>query len=73
MNNLCNETTGTNDSENIKIKVTSAEIVAHGTADKPYYEIKYYRLDDGECHIGYSSYELSYVFRWLDECFDIVG
>ncbi|NFO57699.1 hypothetical protein FDB39_12530 [Clostridium botulinum] len=55
-----------------KIKVTSAEIVVHGNVNKPYYEIKYYRFDDGECHIGYSSYNLKMVFNWLDECFDIV-
>ncbi|MFA5715107.1 MAG: hypothetical protein WC998_05180 [Candidatus Paceibacterota bacterium] len=72
MNNLCNKTTKINNSENVKIKVTGADIVVHGTADKPYYEIKYYRLDDGECHIGYSSYELRNVFEWLEECFDLV-
>jgi hypothetical protein len=55
------------------IKVTSAEIVVHGTADKPYYEIKYYRLNDGECRIGYSSYELKNVFKWLEECFEILA
>ncbi len=55
-----------------KIKVTSAEIVVHGNANKPYYEIKYYRFDDGLCHIGYSSYNLKTVFNWLEECFDIV-
>ncbi len=72
MNTLCNKTTKTNDSENYKIKVTSADIVVHGTSDKPYFEIKYCRLDDGEFHIGYSSYELRNVFEWLEECFDIV-
>jgi hypothetical protein len=56
-----------------KIKVTSAEIVVHGNVNKPYYEIKYYRIDDGECHIGYSSYDLKNVFNWLNECFDIVS
>lgn len=61
-----------NDSLIEKIKVTNAEIVVHGTVDKPYYEIKYYRLDDGECRIGYSSYNLKYVFKWLEEYFDIV-
>lgn len=70
MDNLCNKTTS--DDVDIKIKVTSAEIVVHGTAEKPYYEIKYYTLD-GECHIGYSSYELKYVFEWLEECFDVVS
>lgn len=56
-----------------KIKVTSAEIVVHGTADKPYYEIKYYDIADGEWHVGYSSYYLDFVFKWLEECFEIVG
>lgn len=55
-----------------KIKVTSAEIVVHGNVNKPYYEIKYYPIDDEQCHIGYSSYELKMVFNWLNECFDIV-
>lgn len=61
----------TENNEIEKIKVTSAEIVVHGNVDKPYYEIKYYLLD-GECHIGYSSYDLKLVFNWLNECFDIV-
>lgn len=57
---------------NTKVKVKSAEIVVHGTADKPYYEIKYYDVADGKYHIGYSSYNLKYVFQWLEECFEIV-
>lgn len=56
-----------------KIKVASAEIVVHGTVENPYYEIKYYDIADGEYHIGYSSYNLNYVFKWLEECFDIVS
>lgn len=55
-----------------KIKVSRAEIVVHGSKEKPYYEIKYHDLSDGNCHIGYSSYELDYVFRWLEECFELV-
>ena len=55
-----------------KIKVTSAEIVVHGTSEKPYYEIRYYDISDGKYHIGYSSYDLSIVFGWLKECFEIV-
>lgn len=64
-------TNGSN-GENIKIKVTSADIVVHGTADKPYYEIKYREISSGEYHIGYSSYNLDNVFGWLDECFEII-
>lgn len=61
-----------NNSNETKIKVKSAEIVVHGTADKPYFEIKYYDIADGKRHIGYSSYNLNYVFDWLKECFEIV-
>ena len=60
------------DNEINKIKVASAEIVVHGTAQKPYYQIRYYDLADGEYHIGYGSYYLDYVFEWLDKCFDVV-
>lgn len=65
-------TLGTVCYEDPKIKVKSAEIVVHGTADRPYFEIKYYDIADGKCHIGYSSYSLNYVFDWLKECFEIV-
>ncbi|MBM6685457.1 hypothetical protein H9X90_05505 [Faecalicatena contorta] len=55
-----------------KIKASSAEIVVHGTKEKPYYEIKYFDLSDNETRIGYSSYNLDIVFGYLDKCFDIV-
>ena len=55
-----------------KIKVSNAEIVVHGTKEKPYYEIKYRDLADGQVHIGYSSYDLDNVFGWLEECFETV-
>lgn len=59
--------------ENIeKIKVSSAEIVVHGTKERPYYEIKYFDLSDNEMHIGYSSYKLDIVFEYLEKYFDIV-
>lgn len=57
----------------IKVKVTSAEIVVHGTIDKPYYEIKYREIGSSEYHVGYSSYDLNNVFEWLKECFEIVN
>lgn len=57
----------------VKIKVKSAEIVVHGTIEKPYYEIEYYCIDKEEGNIGYSSYDLNNVFRWLNECFEIVN
>ena len=55
-----------------KIKASSAEIVVHGTREKPYYEIKYYDLSDNEYHIGFSSYSLDVVWGYLDGCFEIV-
>ena len=58
--------------EKAKIKVTSAEIIVHGTAEKPYYEIKYREVGGSEYRIGYSSYNLNNVFEWLNECFEIV-
>lgn len=59
--------------EDIKIKVTSAEIIVRGTVDKPYYEIKYREVGNIQFHIGYSSYKLDNVFEWLKECFEIVS
>lgn len=55
-----------------KIKVSSAEIVVHGTKEKPYYEIKYFDLSDNEMHIGFSSYKLDIVFEYLEKYFEIV-
>lgn len=66
------EKTKNTKSNNTKIKVKSAEIVVHGTPDKPYFEIKYYTSDDN-CHIGYGSYNLKYVFNWLKKCFEVIG
>ena len=62
-----------NDSNSKDIKVTNAEIVVHGTIDKPYYEIKYREIGSSEYHVGYSSYDLNNVFEWLKECFEIVN
>lgn len=55
-----------------KVKALSAEIVVHGTTEKPYYEIEYFDLSDGQYHTGYSSDDLKNVFRWREECFEIV-
>ena len=54
-----------------KIKVSNAEIVVHGTKEKPYFEIKYFDLSDNETHIGYSSYDLNIVFGYLEKYFEI--
>ena len=56
-----------------KIRVSSAEIVVHGTKEKPYFEIKYFDLSDNEMHIGFSSYKLDVVFEYFEKYFDIVN
>lgn len=55
------------------IRTHFAEIIVRGTADKPYYEILYFDTEDGSYHIGFGSYYLEYVFKWLSEEFEIVA
>lgn len=55
-----------------RIKVSSAEILVHGSEEKPYFEIKYRDLSDGKVHVGYSSYNLDLVFEWLEKCFEVL-
>lgn len=56
-----------------KIKVIEKpEIVVHGTADKPYYEIKYLEEGKDDYNIGYSSYDLNNCFQWLEDEFEVV-
>lgn len=61
------------DSKDAKIKVTSTEIVVRGTAEKPYFGIKYQEIGSNHYSIGFSSYKLDFVFQWLKECFEIVN
>lgn len=55
-----------------KIKTSFAQIIVSGTVDKPYYEILYLDTSDGGCHIGFGSYCIEYVFKWLTEEFEII-
>lgn len=55
-----------------KIKTPFAKIFVSGTVDKPYYEILYMDTSDGTCHIGFGSYCVEYVFKWLSEEFEII-
>lgn len=72
MNNLCNKNLRSTDHENIKIKVASADIIVHKIDGKPYYEIKYYDISNNEYHIGFGSYNLNFVFKYLEDCFDVI-
>lgn len=56
-----------------KVKVEEAEIVVHGTADKPYFEIKYREVGKKDYNVGYSSYDIRNVFGWLESEFEVVG
>lgn len=54
------------------IRTHFAEIIVRCIADKPYYEILYFDTEDRSYHIGFGSYCLEYVFKWLSEEFEIV-
>lgn len=68
------ETTLTNaDSiEHNKIKTHFAYIIVEGTAEKPYYNILWHDITKEHSSIGYGSYRLDFVRRWLEEEFEIV-
>ena len=56
------------------IKVTYAEIVVHGTKEKPQFEIKYIDENYSEViKIGFSSYNLETVFGYLENYFERAG
>lgn len=54
-----------------KIKTNFAKIFVSGSAEKPYYNILYFDPVDKKWHVGYGSFYLSYVFKWLSEEFEI--
>lgn len=54
-----------------KIKTNFAKIFVSGSAEKPYYNILYFDPVDKNWHVGYGSFYLSYVFKWLSEEFEI--
>lgn len=55
-----------------KIKVTKAQIIVEGTIDKPYFLIDYHEIGMPFGTIGFGSYDLRNVFRWRDECLELV-
>lgn len=56
-----------------KEKVTSAEIISREIDGKPYYEIKFKKVGEDEYTIGYSSFKLDYVIKWLNDYFEFAG
>lgn len=55
-----------------KARVNSLEIIARMLDDKPYYELKYRRVDEKDYSVGYSSYDLKTVLGYTDTYFEIV-
>lgn len=58
-----------------KIKAEYAQIVSRRInvapySGNPYFEIVYYSLNDNKWHIGFGSFELRYVEKWLNEEFE---
>ena len=56
-----------------KIKTSFAKIIVDGTVEKPYYSILWMDKESKEYNIGYSSYYLDYVFKWLEVVFELVA
>ena len=54
-----------------KIKTSFSKIIVSGTPDRPYFNILYFDPVDQDYHVGFSSYCLEYVFKWLSEEFEI--
>ena len=67
-----NENHEVSNEEVTKIKTHFAKIIVDGTAEKPYYNILYFDPTDRIYHVGFGSYFLEYVFKWLSEEFEIV-
>lgn len=55
-----------------KTKVDLLEMIVTGTADKPYYKLKYHELGTDVICIGYGSYFIENVFEWKNEYFELV-
>ena len=55
-----------------KIKVSEIEIIVTGKKEKPYFEIKYREVGKRHYNIGFSSYNLDYVFDWQEKCFEVI-
>lgn len=55
-----------------KIRTPIARIIVSGISS-PYYSIMYYDPSDGFMYIGFGSYDLCIVRRWLEEKFEVTG
>lgn len=55
-----------------RIQTPFAHIIVNGTPQSPYYNILYLDPADGEYHVGFGSFYLGNVFKWLREEFEII-
>lgn len=55
-----------------KIKVSEIEIIVTEKKEKPYFEIKYREVGKRHYNIGFSSYNLDYVFDWKEKNFEVI-
>ena len=56
-----------------KIKTPFAKIIVDGTVEKPYYSILWLDKENNGYNVGYSSYCIDYVFKWIEVVFEIVA
>lgn len=47
------------------LKLFEKIIVSHNTKGKPYYDIQYFDTEDGTHHIGYGSYDIQIIAKYL--------
>ena len=57
--------------EREKIKTHFARIIVSGPIEKPVYDIMYYDPQNHDYVIGFGSYSLENVKKWLEEEFDL--
>ena len=55
-----------------KLKAIHPHIVVGGSILKPYYSIEWYDIEKETTTIGFSSYSLPFVFKWMKEEFEVI-
>jgi hypothetical protein len=56
----------------MKNYVEDMDIIVEIINGKPYYSIKYKKVGDDDYTIGYSSYNLDFVFEWKEKYFELI-
>lgn len=71
-NEITKTAEGESNTSGEKIKAIYPHITISGTVYKPYYSIDWYDIEKQEMHRGYSSFNLQFVHKWLQENFEVV-